>query len=94
MGPYAYNEFYIKFNISWSDNGDTVTYNTQKYYLFDSERTGPGLSENDKLLLAYPTAITLQYALNGINSSDHLHVLENLLVREAILEEKFHVNLL
>ena len=94
VGPYAYNEFYVKFNISWSDNGDTVTYNTQKYYLFDNNRTGPGLSEQDTLLLPYPTAITFQNLLNGVNSSEHLKILEKKVVREAIFEEKFHVILI
>ena len=28
-GPYAYDEYYVKFDITWTDGGDTVTYGTQ-----------------------------------------------------------------
>jgi hypothetical protein len=66
VGPYAYNEFYVKFDISWSDGGNVVTYNTQRYYIFDEERTGAGLSESDELTLPYPTAIGFAYLLSKI----------------------------
>lgn len=69
-GPYAYKEYYYKFDISWSDSGDTVTYNTQRYYVFDPENTAPGLQETDQLTLPYPTVIGFQYLLGTIPPED------------------------
>ena len=66
VGPYAFREYFNKFDISWSDAGDTVTYNTQRYYVFDPERTDPGLSLQDKITLPYPTVIGFQYLINQI----------------------------
>jgi hypothetical protein len=66
IGPYAYKEYYNKFDIHWSDDGNKVSYNTQKYYLFDSDRTGAGLTEADELLLPYPSVIGFEYLLNMI----------------------------
>ena len=66
MGPYAYSEYYVKFDISWHDDGDKVSYNTWKYYLFDASRTGAGLSEDDMLTLPYPSVIGFQYLLGEI----------------------------
>ena len=65
-GPYAYEEYYNKFDISWTDNGDVVRYNTQKYYLFNQDRSNAGLSENDNLTLLNPTVAALRFYLNDI----------------------------
>jgi hypothetical protein len=35
VGPYAYKEYYVKFDITWTDDGDTVTYGSQRYYIYD-----------------------------------------------------------
>jgi len=64
VGPYTYNEYYYKFDITWSDHGDTVSYNTYRYYVFNPEATGAGLSEEDLITLPYPTVIGFQYLLN------------------------------
>ena len=63
VGPYVFDEYFLKFDIEWTDNGDTVTYNTQKYYLFNQEKTGPGLTAQDTLTLPYPTAIGFEFLL-------------------------------
>jgi hypothetical protein len=42
-GPYAYNEYFYKFDIEWSHGGDQITYNNQRYFVFDQSRTGEGL---------------------------------------------------
>ncbi|KAJ1438553.1 CD36 family-domain-containing protein [Ochromonadaceae sp. CCMP2298] len=65
-GPYAFQEYYVKFDISWSDGGDTVTYNAQKYYLWDDSRMGAGLSREDDLMLPYATVIGFEYLLGSI----------------------------
>lgn len=70
VGPYAYDEYYVKFDITWTDDGDTVTYGTQKYYLFDAEETGAGLTENDQLTLPYATLIGFEYLLSTIPVED------------------------
>mmetsp|Transcript_28012 Transcript_28012/g.47086 ORF Transcript_28012/g.47086 Transcript_28012/m.47086 type:complete len:810 (-) Transcript_28012:345-2774(-) len=65
-GPYSYREYYVKFDIEWSDGGDTVTYNTQKYYLWNAERSGAGLTQEDELMLPYPTVIGFEYLLGQV----------------------------
>lgn len=69
IGPYAFKEFYNKFDIKWTNDGDTVTYNTQKYYIFDPDNTGSGLSLDDKLLLPNPSAIGFEYFLGMVPES-------------------------
>ena len=66
MGPYAFNEYFVKFDIKWYDDGDTVEYNTYRYYIFNQERTGPGLSIEDQLTVIYPTTVALEYMIAGI----------------------------
>ncbi len=63
VGPYSFDEYYVKFDIEWTDGGDTVSYNTQKYYIFNQERTGPGLTEMDEIMLPYATVIGFQFLL-------------------------------
>lgn len=65
-GPYSYSEFFLKFDIEWADGGDTVTFNTQKYYIFNQENSGPGLHENDNLTVSYAVALGFQYLLGKI----------------------------
>jgi hypothetical protein len=79
-GPYAYKEYFNKFDISWHDDGDLVTFNTQKYYIFDEERTLPGLSEFDNLTLVNPTVAALRYDLNAIPAN------VSLAIQKAIIE--------
>lgn len=69
VGPYVFDEYFVKFDIVWTDDGDTVTYNTQKYYIFNQEKTGPGLTQNDLITLPNPTAIGFQYLLDGVPPS-------------------------
>lgn len=66
MGPYTYSEFYNKFDISWSDDGNVVTYNTQKYYIYDPENSNPGVSQDDMITLPYLTALGFEYLLSLI----------------------------
>ena len=66
VGPYSFDEYYVKFDIEWSDGGDTVTYNTQKYYLWNQENSGPGLTQEDQLTLPYATAIGFQFLLSTL----------------------------
>jgi hypothetical protein len=65
-GPYAYDEYFEKFDIEFSDGGNIATYNEQTYYVFNQDRSLPGLSENDNLTLVYPTAMGIQYLVETI----------------------------
>ena len=65
-GPYAYDEYYIKFDIIWSDDGDTVSYNTQKYYIYNEKETGPGLSEEDLITIPYACVVGFEELLDNI----------------------------
>jgi hypothetical protein len=69
VGPYAYDEYFRKFDIEWTDDGDTVTYNTYKYFKFNEERTGPGLSEFDDITIPYAASIGFQWTLGRLNIS-------------------------
>lgn len=66
VGPYAYREYYQKFDIEWTDDGDTVTYNTQRYYIFDQANSGYGLTEDDNITLPYPAVIGFEYLINQL----------------------------
>ena len=70
VGPYAYDEYYVKFDIVWTDGGDTISYNTQKYYLFNQAETGPGLAETDQITLPYATVIGFNYLLSTVDATD------------------------
>lgn len=65
-GPYSYSEYFQKFDIDWSDGGDTVTFNIQKYYVFNPATSAPGLSESDNLTVSYATALAFEYILGHI----------------------------
>ncbi|RYY81667.1 hypothetical protein EON63_14940, partial [archaeon] len=65
-GPYAYDEYYYRFDIEWTDDGDTVSYFMQKYYVFNQDRTGPGLQEFDTILMPYPTVVGFKYVIDEI----------------------------
>lgn len=69
-GPYAYKEYYNKFDITWSNDGEHVTYTNQKYFIFDPENTGPGLSEDDAVTVPYLTAVGFQFLLATIPPDD------------------------
>mmetsp|Transcript_56977 Transcript_56977/g.112250 ORF Transcript_56977/g.112250 Transcript_56977/m.112250 type:complete len:782 (+) Transcript_56977:126-2471(+) len=90
VGPYSYDEYYVKFDIVWTDGGDTVSFNTQKYYIYNQDETGPGLGPDDELLLPYPTVIGFEYLLGTIGEAEQL--LFDEIVHEG-LEEK-HVELI
>lgn len=66
VGPYVYDEYFVKFDIEWTDHGDTVSYNTQKYYIFSPSDSGAGLTEDDTFLLPYPAVLGFQYFLSTI----------------------------
>ena len=66
QGPYAFDEFYVKFDIEFSDDGDTVTFNTQKYYVFNQEETGPGLLINDQIVVPYACVVGFEYLLSEV----------------------------
>ena len=65
-GPYAFHEYYNKFDISWSDGGNVVSYRSQRFYVFDEARTGPGLSLSDRVTIPYGTVIGFEYLLQTI----------------------------
>ncbi len=68
-GPYSFLEWYNKFDVKFSDHGDTVMYQNQKYYTFNQEGTAPGLSLGDRLVLPYPTVLGFEYLLNQLNET-------------------------
>ena len=71
-GPYAFHEWYNKFDVKFTDNGDTVMYRNQKYYTFNPDGTAPGLSLDDKLTLPYPTFIAFAYLFNELNETTYV----------------------
>jgi len=68
VGPYTYNEYFYKFDITWDDHGNTVTSNTYRYYIYNAAASGAGLSEQDLITLPYPTVIGFEYLLNKFES--------------------------
>lgn len=66
LGPYSFNEYFYKFDIDFSSDGTEVTYNNQKFYTFNPDRSGPGLSIDDQLTLPYVSVVALDYFLGTI----------------------------
>jgi hypothetical protein len=65
-GPYGFMNYFNKFDIHWSDGGDTVQYRLQSFYVFSAERTGPGLAPDDNVTLGYASALGFEYLLQEI----------------------------
>lgn len=65
-GPYAFHEYYNKFDIYWKDDGNVVHYKSQRFYVFDAARTGPGLHPDDVVTIPYATVIGFNYLLSTI----------------------------
>ena len=65
-GPYHFREYFQKFDIHWSDDGNEVTFNTQKYYLFEPDGTGAGLSLDDYITIPYVTVIGFEWLLASL----------------------------
>ena len=65
-GPYHFMEYFRKFDISWSDDGDTVTYNTQKYFVYNAVGSGDGLSLDDRLTIPYASVVGFEWLLRSI----------------------------
>lgn len=65
-GPYVYNEYYQKIDIEWSNDGDIVTYNIYRYYIYNQAMSGPGTSEADNITVPYATVLGFEYLLNTI----------------------------
>jgi hypothetical protein len=66
-GPYTFDEKFRKLNIEWSDDGDTVTYYTWKYYVFNEEKSGKGLTLDDKITVPYSTALGMSYYFSSLS---------------------------
>jgi hypothetical protein len=49
------------------DDGDTVSFNTQKYYVYNQEETGPGLHQDDQITIPYACVVGFEYLLAGTN---------------------------
>ena len=66
MGPYAFQQYYNKFDIKWTHDGDRVQYRLQTFYIFNEERTGPGLKIDDQLTIPYASCLGFEYILQSI----------------------------
>jgi len=64
-GPYSFDKYYRKFDISWSQHGEHVTYTTQNIFFFNEARSGAGLTLEDSLTMVYPTVASFDFALRG-----------------------------
>ena len=73
-GPYHFREYFNKFDIQWSDDGNEVTFNEQKYYLFEADGTGAGLSLDDYLTVPYVTVIGFEGLLAALPPEVNLAV--------------------
>jgi hypothetical protein len=69
QGPYAFHQYFNKFDIEFLDDGDIVQYRLQNFYIFDEALSGAGLSLDDRFVLPYPSALGFQYLLDQIPAS-------------------------
>lgn len=66
MGPYAFKNYFNKFDIRFRKGGDEVQYRLQTFYIPYAEGTGPGLSFDDELVIPYVSALGFEYLLKEI----------------------------
>ncbi len=76
-GPYQFMEYFRKFDISWTDDGDTVTYNTQKFYVYNPAASGAGLSLDDRMTIPYVTILGFEWLLRAVppEANDYFDVI-------------------
>ena len=65
-GPYGFMNYFNKFDVQWSHDGDTVQYRLQTFYVYSTERSAPGVSPDDNVTLGYPSALGFEYLLQEI----------------------------
>ena len=51
-GPYTYNEIRENIPLAWEDDGNLLTYNENKTYIFDPERSCLNCTEDDVITTA------------------------------------------
>ncbi len=69
-GPYCFDEFYTKFDISFSEDGDVVTYNNYKRYIFNQDRTPQYLRLSDQITTLYSPIIAFNAGFSNTTASD------------------------
>ena len=65
-GPYAYREYYRLLDVEFLDGGDAVSYCTWTYYVFDADRSAPGVAEDDEVVQADLVLFGLAEALRPL----------------------------
>jgi hypothetical protein len=65
-GPYGFMNYFNKFDVQWSHDGDTVQYRLQTFYVYSAERSAPGVSPDDNITLGYASALGFEYILQEI----------------------------
>jgi hypothetical protein len=66
VGPYYYREFEYKFNVTFTNNGDQVTYKEFDFYIFDQNLSGPGVNPfNDIIININPAYVGVMVETNG-----------------------------
>ena len=69
IGPYSYNEYFQKFDMTWSADEETITYNRQRFFVWAGESRNEGLSQDDELILVNPVVIAMEFLLSKISAN-------------------------
>ncbi|GMI51946.1 hypothetical protein TeGR_g11838 [Tetraparma gracilis] len=65
MGPYSYKEYFNRFNVSFSDDGEEVSFYEQWYYVFDEAASGVRSDTEDEVTQANLVMHGLRALLSG-----------------------------
>jgi hypothetical protein len=65
-GPYYFREFFERIDIEFLDGGDTVSYRTFRYYVFNEEKSAPGHTLSDRITLPYVAALGMEFIFRGL----------------------------
>jgi len=94
-GPYTYHELRENIPLAWEDNGNLLTYNENKTYIFDPEQSCPNCTEDDVITTANIVPLTLisdtaksgtfvKLALGALMVSQKVSIFHKLTVREVL----------
>lgn len=71
-GPYVYREFETKFNVTFADGSNLISYNEQTDYAYETNLSCLTCKEDDMIFGLWPTYVTLIKEANSTSNAEGL----------------------
>mmetsp|Transcript_31052 Transcript_31052/g.59952 ORF Transcript_31052/g.59952 Transcript_31052/m.59952 type:complete len:738 (+) Transcript_31052:45-2258(+) len=65
LGPYVYREYKDRFNVTFSDDENLISYNEKTTYIYDKSMSCDTCNEDDVIINMWPTYVTLLREAGG-----------------------------